>query len=327
MGKNLIKTERFVKVRARTKEDVLRRINGLKQCVKCGMWLEEKLFGNRKATVDGLNSRCKACCRGCIDKKAAIEYRKNNKEILRKKRKDYYRKNKDRENRNCAKYYKKHLQERKEYLFKNKDYIKKRASLYDLNNKEKILKYRKDHKEQIIAASVKRDNSKAIYETYAHQLTVDESPMVSSDGVSMTVLCAYCGKRFILKTVEVRGRVQAINGGLGECRLYCSEGCKQACPIYNQIKYPKGFRPATSREVQPQLRQMVLKRDNYTCQKCGERIENKQLHCHHIYPLNESPITSADIDECITLCVDCHKEVHMNTAGCGYSEMKCSGFS
>jgi 5-methylcytosine-specific restriction endonuclease McrA len=69
------------------------------------------------------------------------------------------------------------------------------------------------------------------------------------------------------------------------------------------------------------LRQMVLLRDNYTCQKCGSEVS---LHCHHIWPLNESPITSADMDECITLCKSCHKEIHMNVAGCGYYEMRCS---
>jgi 5-methylcytosine-specific restriction endonuclease McrA len=103
--------------------------------------------------------------------------------------------------------------------------------------------------------------------------------------------------------------------------MYCSDGCKSECPIYNQSKWPKGFKKATSREVQPQLRQMVLERDNYECQKCGSELA---LHCHHIYPLNESPITSADMDECITLCLTCHEEVHMNVAGCGYYEMRCS---
>ena len=67
----------------------------------------------------------------------------------------------------------------------------------------------------------------------------------------------------------------------------------------------------------------MFKRDNYICHKCGKGIDKIQLHCHHIWPLNESPITSADIDECITLCIDCHKKVHMTVPGCGYHEMKC----
>jgi hypothetical protein len=49
-----------------------------------------------------------------------------------------------------------------------------------------------------------------------------------------------------------------------------------------------------------------------------------QLHCHHILPLNESPITSADINECITLCKECHEEIHISIDGCGYGQMRCS---
>jgi hypothetical protein len=74
---------------------------------------------------------------------------------------------------------------------------------------------------------------------------------------------------------------------LGEGRLYCSEACKQACPIYKQLLYPKGFKAATSREVQPELRQMVLARDNYICQRCDKTKdelseEGIALHCHHL---------------------------------------------
>src|SRR6056297_3483777 len=94
-----------------------------------------------------------------------------------------------------------------------------------------------------------------------------------------------------------------------ENRMYCSQSCKDNCPIFYQILYPKGYAPATSREVQPQLRQMVFERDNYTCQKCSIHKDELEvgIHCHHIYPLNEDQIQSADIDTCITLCETCHK--------------------
>lgn len=63
------------------------------------------------------------------------------------------------------------------------------------------------------------------------------------------------------------------------------------------------------------------------CTKCNKidkkEIYSAELHCHHIWPLNESPITSADIDECITLCKECHKLKH-KIPNCGYNELKCS---
>ena len=71
------------------------------------------------------------------------------------------------------------------------------------------------------------------------------------------------------------------------------------------------------REVQPELRSMVLERDNYECQKCGN---TEGLQCHHIYPVNIEPLLSADIDNCMTLCTICHKEVHKKD-GCRYPQL------
>ncbi len=81
---------------------------------------------------------------------------------------------------------------------------------------------------------------------------------------------------------------------------------------------PKDHKPATSREVQPQLRKLVLKRDNWMCVKCNR---TDTLHCHHIDPVKNNPIESADVNNCVTLCIDCHKESHQ-VDGCGYNELK-----
>lgn len=110
----------------------------------------------------------------------------------------------------------------------------------------------------------------------------------------------------------------------GESRLYCSQSCKDNCPTYNQQLYPKDHKPATSREVQPELRQLVFERDNYICQKCNTHRDNLEvgIHCHHKEGILWEPLQSADMDICITLCEDCHKEVHKKD-GCGYYDMKC----
>lgn len=70
---------------------------------------------------------------------------------------------------------------------------------------------------------------------------------------------------------------------------------------------------------------MVLKRDNYTCQKCErhQSILNTGLHCHHFEGIKLNPIESADIDMCITLCKPCHKFIH-DQAGCKYHELRCN---
>ena len=121
----------------------------------------------------------------------------------------------------------------------------------------------------------------------------------------------------------VRRRLYALEGRApGEQNFYCSENCKKACPTYGQIKYPKDFYIKSLREVQPDLRKLVLSRDNYCCQICAAELSDVVLHCHHIYPVNLYPVESADVDTCITLCEECHKYVH-TLPGCGYNDLKC----
>ena len=89
------------------------------------------------------------------------------------------------------------------------------------------------------------------------------------------------------------------------------------------LPFVQRFKLATSREVQPELRKLVLKRDDYKCQKCLKGLDEVQLHCHHIDPIINNPVESADIDNCVTLCKACHKEVH-KLPNCSYIELKCN---
>lgn len=167
------------------------------------------------------------------------------------------------------------------------------------------------------------ENNLALYDTYADRLEFAEE--VKNNADLLEVKCAYCGRWISPSRSEVKNRLRFLSGkGTAECRFYCSENCKIACPIFRTQKWPKGFKKATSREVQPELRQMVLKRDNYTCQHgdCGKTIDDAELHCHHITGVVQNPIESADIDNCITFCKEHHKEIHKNK-GCGYNDLKC----
>ncbi len=134
------------------------------------------------------------------------------------------------------------------------------------------------------------------------------------------VKCHYCDQWFSPSQTNINLRLNAINS-YGGLHLYCSDGCKESCPTYNRTKYPKGTKPNSSREVQPALRKIVLERDDWTCQKCGADIE-ATLHCHHIDPVINNPIESADVDNCITLCKACHHIAHKKP-GCGYGELRC----
>ena len=158
-----------------------------------------------------------------------------------------------------------------------------------------------------------------LYDTHYLQLNYAEECRRTEKGY-LEVKCAYCGKWFVPKYTDVMNRRNSLEGNYpGEQRFYCSYGCKRACPIWNQKLYPKDFKINTSREVQPQLRQMVFERDNWICIKCGN-IDN--LHCHHIEGIRYDPIESTDIDKCITVCKQCHKVIHQKD-GCGYHDLRC----
>lgn len=54
-------------------------------------------------------------------------------------------------------------------------------------------------------------------------------------------------------------------------------------------------------------KQNVLSRDNYICQRCGSK---DNLVAHHIKPFAVNKELRFDINNGITLCQNCHKEVH-----------------
>lgn len=55
-----------------------------------------------------------------------------------------------------------------------------------------------------------------------------------------------------------------------------------------------------------EVRELVFKRDNYTCQICGNKGE---LQVDHIQPWSEYVELRFHMDNCRTLCVDCHYKI------------------
>ena len=54
-------------------------------------------------------------------------------------------------------------------------------------------------------------------------------------------------------------------------------------------------------------RNSVYKRDNYTCQECGNK---GIIHAHHIIEWAKDESKRFDIDNGITLCIKCHGKIH-----------------
>ena len=165
----------------------------------------------------------------------------------------------------------------------------------------------------------------ATYDTYADRLSVFEEVRVSPDNSNfLEVRCTSCRKWHIPLWSIVRNRLAAFNGTMpGEHRFYCSEECKSACSIYGTRKFPKDFnnkRP--SRSVNPIVINMCFERDGWVCQICGKSKYEAKLHCHHIEGYTQNPLMGNDIDNLITLCKECHNNVH-RLPGCKQNDLKC----
>jgi hypothetical protein len=200
---------------------------------------------------------------------------------------------------------------------------------YQKENAERILankkQYYEENAERITGYQKQYNNSNANYETYKDQLTPFESPRQSKNGY-LKVRCATCMKYFTPTTLQVRNRVQSLKGNkIGERRMYCSDECKNACSVYNQSSYPKGFKKPSNREYSVEFRNMILERDHYTCQVCGEVFDKKHLQAHHITPVVCSPMEQVDIDNGMCVCKECHIDLHMNQEGLTYSELSKVG--
>jgi hypothetical protein len=168
------------------------------------------------------------------------------------------------------------------------------------------------------------------YNTYAPQIEWCEKVRRSpTDGNILEVKCTKCNEWFIPSLSDVWSRIKSINSKMnGEAHLYCSDQCKKTCSIYHkkpsELMKEDAIRAGRlnwlklDREVQPELRKMVLERDGYQCVKCDS---TNKIHCHHIYPVSTNPLESADVDNCMTLCIDCHREAHKKE-GCKLGQLR-----
>lgn len=83
--------------------------------------------------------------------------------------------------------------------------------------------------------------------------------------------------------------------------------------LKSQIKYMKKLGKSfdmTSTEYSYALNawsKTIKKLDNNMCKNCGS---TENLNAHHIMPKGEYPELSLDLDNGVTLCEDCHSEVH-----------------
>lgn len=106
--------------------------------------------------------------------------------------------------------------------------------------------------------------------------------------------------------IQLNSRITQIEkNGLDNCYFYCSDVCKNECPLYGLRSDPfKSMdKPYTESEYQT-FREHVLERDNCNCQYCGKKAD----HVHHERPQKLEPFFTLDPDYAWSVCKSCHYE-------------------
>lgn len=125
----------------------------------------------------------------------------------------------------------------------------------------------------------------------------------------VTVKCCICEKEMKVW----RAKLKYIK------RFHCSKKCARiSYSIYYSGSNSPRWNPELTEEERliernyPEYRKWrnkVFKRDNYTCQCCGDE-QGGNLVAHHILNYSEYEELRTDVDNGITLCGQCHKEFH-----------------
>ena len=124
-----------------------------------------------------------------------------------------------------------------------------------------------------------------------------------------TAQCACCGEDITRHPSQFEDRQH----------VYCSVECKNKHngELRSGANHPRWNPNLTKQERQDrrkfaeyrEWREQVYKRDNYTCQHCGDDAGGN-LNAHHIINYSENDSKRTKVDNGITLCDECHRLFH-----------------
>ncbi|MDV3952128.1 hypothetical protein CMT77_07850 [Elizabethkingia anophelis] len=125
----------------------------------------------------------------------------------------------------------------------------------------------------------------------------------NSQSRKVNIQCEKCGKQKLVSPAY-------------ENRRFCSSTCAYEFNSgENNVNWKGGISSErakfdTSKEFK-EARKKVWKRDNATCQRCGERFNHTQLtfEVHHIIPF-EYEKGRCDIENLVLICNPCHNWIH-----------------
>lgn len=118
--------------------------------------------------------------------------------------------------------------------------------------------------------------------------------------------CEHCGELFGLEKC-------ANNIAKFRTRRFCSTSCSAQALRPSGADHPM-WKPEliekqrTSRGPQANWAKKVKQRDEWQCRSCG--VKGGRLEAHHIDEFSKMVALRWDVENGITLCFDCHRDVH-----------------
>lgn len=108
---------------------------------------------------------------------------------------------------------------------------------------------------------------------------------------------------------EILSKVQSAYPSFKESKVTIRKQVDDMSALEGMLVENKGLR----RKRNAQLADERKKKDDYTCQACGFRLQingKYVIDCHHKNPLSENEPTVTDLDELVSLCPRCHRIAH-----------------
>jgi hypothetical protein len=178
-------------------------------------------------------------------------------------------------------------------------------------------------------------NNIPLYNTYAHQLEpIEKCVRDPEDPSILNIFCTYsgCKKQYRPTRDEVGNRIKGINSN-DTHRFYCSDDCKQICPIFHKTAKNLMERDAENagritrpnqqhiRINQTENKNRRFRENGGICDWCETPVTLEISVLHHEVPVSSNFLMADDPDNHWLLCKACNKKAHQ-LLNCNYYELR-----